>query len=375
MKTTPSQKKLEIVILDFDDIKNPLLNAGQARSTYEVGSRLVKKGHKITVITSKFPNSFDRIEASIIYKHIGLGSRFIRLNNLFYIFVLSRTVRNLRADIIIECFTPPFSTLFSPLFSKIPVVALPTMFKANEFAKKYHLPFHWIEKFGMRFYKYFLPFSEVDCLKAKKLNPKLIYKIIPQGVDREFFSIPRAKPKHLLYFGRMDISQKGIDILLESFATVADKIKYPLLLAGHGPDESRVRSLIAKFKLEKDVKMIGQIRGETKAKIFSQALFNVFPSRHDEICLGTLEVLAAGIPIVCFDIPESSWISGKVALKAKPYDKNEFGLLILKACIPDLSNIMGQQARKFAQKYTWESVTDAYEAFCQKVVGLERNYD
>lgn len=67
-------KRLQIVYLDFDDIKNPLLNAGQARATAEVGKRLALKGHKVTSVCSRYPGAKDRIENGIKYTHIGLGS-------------------------------------------------------------------------------------------------------------------------------------------------------------------------------------------------------------------------------------------------------------------------------------------------------------
>ena len=76
--------KTNIAFLDFDDIRNPLLNGGQARATFEVGTRLVKKGHKVTVISSRYPGYKDRKENGIYYKHIGLGTGNIKVNNVFY---------------------------------------------------------------------------------------------------------------------------------------------------------------------------------------------------------------------------------------------------------------------------------------------------
>ena len=49
-------KKLSIVFLDFDDIKNPLLGAGQAKATLEVGKRLVKKGHELLSFLRDIPD-------------------------------------------------------------------------------------------------------------------------------------------------------------------------------------------------------------------------------------------------------------------------------------------------------------------------------
>jgi len=366
-------KKLEISFLDFDDIRNPLLNAGQARATYEVARRLVKRGHKVTSICSRYPGYKDRTEAGVVYKHIGLGSRFIRLNNFFYIFALPFMVRKLSGDIVIECFTSPISTLFSPLFTKTPVVVLPSMFNAKEFSKKYHLPFHWIEKFGMRFYKYIMPYSDVDSAKAKFLNPNIIYKIIPEGVGEEYFKIKHKKPKHILFLGRFDIAQKGIDLLLKSYSKVADKINYPLVIAGHGSDESKIRNLIEMLGLSEKVKMVGSAYGAKKRRLMSEALFVAFPSRHDEMCLWTLEALAGSLPIVCFDLPESSWLNDKVSLKTEPFDITKYSELLLVATDSKLSKYMSKKARKFAKGYSWDESVEECGSFFKTILRLERS--
>ncbi len=361
-------KKLHIVYLDFDDIKNPLLGAGQARATVEVGSRLAKKGHTITVISSRYPDYKDRKENGITYKHIGLGSGNIRLNNAAYILSLPFAVMQLKADIIIECFTAPISTLFSPIFTKIPVVALPTSFEAERFSKIYRLPFNLIEKFGFKFYKYALPFTNDMEKKMKSINPKIISKTIPNGVNKKYFAIKRKKSKHILYLGRFDIHQKGIDLLLKSFSRVISEIKYPLLLAGYGPDEEKIKSKIKNLNLSKYVKVFGRVKGNAKQKILAEAAFVAFPSRSEGFSLVSLEAIASGLPLVSFNIPSLSWANKNVALKANAFDTEGYSKLLLKASEKDINLKMSKNAKKFACKYSWDFVANCYESFFCSVV-------
>jgi glycosyltransferase involved in cell wall biosynthesis len=364
-------QKLHIVFLDFDDIQNPLLGAGQARATYEVGRRLAQNGHTVTSICSRYPGYTDRVEAGIHYRHIGLGSGNIKLNNVAYIFALPFTVARLRADIIIECFTAPISTLFSPLFTRIPVLALPSMFNAKEFVKKYHLPFHLIERIGLPFYKYMAPYSDIDQKKAMEINPRLRCRIIPQGVSEEFFSIPSQKPEHILFLGRLDIAQKGIDLLLHAYSKIADRTPYPLVIAGHGSDEHTVRTLIRQLHLEGRVRMVGPTYGAMKSDILAKSVCTAFPSRHDELCLWTLESLAAGLPIVAFDIPESQWLREDVALKAPPFDIDRYADALLRLTEPGLRTTMSTNARVFAKQYTWERVVHMFEDFFEEILSVE----
>jgi glycosyltransferase involved in cell wall biosynthesis len=259
---------MKIIFLDFDDIKNPLLGAGQAKATYEVGSLLAKRGHVVEVICSKYPQYEDRIDNGISYKHIGLGSKNIRLNNAAYILSIPLYVSFLKADIIIECFTAPVSTLCSQLFTKIPVVGLPTSFEAERFSKLYKFPFDRIQNWGLKTYKYFLPYTKFFDQKMKALNPKIISKIVPEGVGDEFFTYPRKTPKYILFIGRYDMGQKGIDLLIKAYAKIANEIAYPLVLAGHGPDEMRIRSLIGRLKLKDKITVQGSAFGTVKKKLW-----------------------------------------------------------------------------------------------------------
>lgn len=367
-----TKKKLHIAYLDLDDIRNPLLAAGQATATYNVGSRLAARGHKVTVYCSKYPGYKDRIQDGIHYKHIAVGTKWIKLNNALYIMLLPFYVRKIKADVIIESFVAPISTTFAPLFTKIPVIGLPSMFNAREFAKKYHFPFHWIESFGMKFYKYILPYSDIDSAKAKRLNPNIEFKIVTQGVGEEYFAIKHKKPEYILFLSRFDVAQKGIDLLLQAYAKVANKIKYPLVLAGHGPDVEQIKKMITDLKLEKKVTIIGPTYGDKKFEVMSKALYVTFPSRHDEICLWALEALAGGLPLIGFDLPESKWMSDKASIRAKCFDVNDYAKALLKAADPKVSVKMRKDSRAFARKFAWKNVIDAYEPFFYDVIEKEK---
>lgn len=365
-------RQMKIAIIDMDNLKNPYWAAGQARATREVGKRLALR-HNVTVYTSKYSGWKDYVEEGISYKHVGLNLNNPRLNNLLFIATIPFVVHKIKADVIIEEFNAPVSVSFSPLFTKTPVIGLPTMFKAGAFAQKYGLPFHWVEKIGFKFYKYLLPYSDVDSAKAKKLNPNIFYKIVPQGVGREFFKIKQAKPEYILYLGRFDIAQKGVDLLLRSFAQIHKKIGYPLVLAGHGPDEAQIRELIKDLKIENYVKIVGPAYGQKKFDLMSKALFVAFPSRHDEMCLWALEALAGGLPLVCFDVPESKWMSEKFSIKAKPFDTTEYAKALLRAVDPQNIYPMRKNARKITAKYTWEKVAQEFEDFFKQVLKKEKN--
>mgnify|MGYP003393455268 CR=1 FL=1 len=363
--------KLKIVYLDFDDIRNPLLGGGQAKTTYEIGKRLVKNGYKIEVISSKYPGWKDSYLDGIYYKHIGFTTRFIRLNNIIYILSLPFAIQKIKADIIVECFTAPVSTLLSPLWTNIPVIGLGTSFEADRFSKLYHLPFHLIEKFGSRLYKYFIAYTPFHENKMKSLNKNIFSTNIPEGVEEHYLTIKSKIPKHILFLGRFDMDQKGIDLLLKSYSKVESKIKYPLLIVGYGPDEAKIKRMVMDLKLEDRVKITGPARGVLKDEILSQTLFVAMPSRSETFSLFTLEALASGLPVLIFDIPGLSWVGNKVCLRAKPFSVSSYSSLILKIADPKTNIDIRRKTKPFAKRFTWEKVTISFENFFKEILKKE----
>jgi len=362
--------KLTIIFLDFDDIKNPLLGAGQARATVEVGSRLVKHGHKVTVYCSKYPGYKNRKENGIIYKHIGVGTKNIRINNFAYIFFVPFSVIGLRGDVIIECFTAPISTLFSPLFTKIPVIALTTSFEAARFGELYHLPFERVERFGLKFYKYGIALTQFFSDKIKAVRKDAEVVVIPEGVGKEFFSIKRSESEHILFLARLDMSQKGIDLLLESYKLIYNKVKYPLIIAGNGPDEVKIAKKIVSLGLQEKVKMVGPAWGEMKNNLLSKAVACAFTSRNETFSLFALEALASGLPLISFDIPGLAWNDG-VAIKSKPFNIKSYANNLLLVNDDKKMKELSEKSRTFARGFTWDRVAKDFDKFINYVVKME----
>jgi len=372
MHMTRARKSIHLVIIDFDDIRNPLLNAGQARSTYETGKRLASRGHRVEIVSSRYPGYQDRNELGMEYKHIGLGSNCLRLNNIVFFPAVFLAAKKFKADIILECFTAPISALFTPWATDIPVIAKPTSFEAGRFRQIYHLPFDFIERIGCRYYRYFAAGNATDEEKMRGYNPDISIRLVPEGVSEEYFSIQHKKPQHLLYLGRIDIGQKGLDMLVSAYAKIKDRIGLPLVIAGHGPDDAKLASLIKKHGLEQCVAAVGPAYGEKKYRLLSEAAFVVLPSRREGFCLFALEALAAGLPIVSFDIPGLSWITADCSEKANPFDIGEFALKLLAYALDEKRRFLaGRQASALARDYSWDKVADKMEDFFYEVLSAE----
>jgi len=362
------KKQLAITFLDFDDIRNPLLGAGQAKATVEVGKRLVAKGHSVTVYCAKYPGYKDREENGIFYKHVTPGTKNIRLNNLLYILSMPFIVPTIKANVIVECFTAPVSTMLSPLYTKIPVVGISTTFDAERFSNLYHFPFWIVEKYGAKLYKYFIALTPHLETKMKNFNSKVVTKIIGQGVSQEYFLKQNKKPEFILFLGRIDMNQKGLDLLLDAYAKVSDKISYPLVIAGAGPDKKRVEDRISQLGIDKRVTLVGFADERKKQELLSKSAFVAFPSRNEGFSLFSLEAIASGHRLVSFDIPSLSFAPEKIARKVTPFDVNAYADALLTESNELNQKDAEKQCREFAKHYSWDDVANQFEIFFQNIV-------
>ncbi len=364
---------MHIIFFDFDDIKNPLLGGGQAHATWEVGTRLAKMGNRVVVISSRFPGSKDRLDNGITYKHIGLGSRNIRLNNIIYPIIAPFFAIHLSADIIVECFTAPASTLLTPLFTKIPVVGLPTSFDAKRFSKLYHIPFWIMEKYGSKLYSYFIAFTPYLAEKMHQYNSQILTKVIGQGVGEEYFHMTIQKPTHILFLGRLDMNQKGIDLLIEAYKKAEKEIAFPLLIAGDGPDKVTIEKLIKKNGLEKSIHLVGQVKGDQKKELLEHAAFIAFPSRNEGFSLFSLEAIASGHRLVAFDIPSLSFANEDVARKIKPFSTDLFAKALIDESRSEEWDKKANVTKNFVKSYSWDSVAMKFVTFFEEILQKEKN--
>src|SRR5205085_1806507 len=102
--------------------------------------------------------------------------------------------------------------------------------------------------------------------------------------------------------GRIEVNQKGLDLLIEAYKLISQETNYPLLIAGSGAlDEmKKLKQLVKKLKMEKKIKLVGRVSGDQKIKLMMESVCMVVPSRYETFSIVALEALAYGIPLVTF---------------------------------------------------------------------------
>jgi glycosyltransferase involved in cell wall biosynthesis len=99
--------------------------------------------------------------------------------------------------------------------------------------------------------------------------------------------------RHALVAGRL-VPEKGFDTAVLACRAAG----VPLVVAGEGPDEARLRQLAAGV----DVRFAGMLPRHELARIRADAALVLAPSRSDDACpFAVVEALAAGLPVIASD--------------------------------------------------------------------------
>src|SRR5262249_97138 len=137
----------------------------------------------------------------------------------------------------------------------------------------------------------------------------------------------------LLAAGRL-VPQKGFDILIRAFATVAsDCDSLTLAIAGEGPQEGSLRDLVIELRLERRVLFLGQVQ-KLRALMPPADPF-LLSSRYEGFPNVLLEALGSGVPVVATDCPGGP----REVLR-----DGEFGLLVRCGDVAELADAVRRVA-------------------------------
>ncbi len=356
---------MRILHLAYEDPRQPGAGGGSMR-TYEVNRRLGSR-HEITALVSGYPGAKERVEDNVRY--IPIGSRFGgKIDRLSYFACLGVAMqRHGQFDLVVDDFGAPFSVSLSPLLTKQPVIALVQWFFAKEMSEKYKLPFHWIERFGLRYYDDFICLSDWVGDMIRPYCPTAYIETIPSGVDEQVFEIKLETPKYLVYLGRLDMMQKGCDLLLQVMARLRSQLGTAtpqLLMAGDGPDRDQIKQLIHEYQLDDQVSLIGWVKGAEKFRLLANAYALLMPSRFETFGMVAIEAQAVGAPVVAFDVGPLAAVCGSAGgLLVPPFDVECYSQKVREIIQqPELFNKLRAQGRLWARRFTWDQIADLQEA-------------
>lgn len=366
---------MRILHIDPDDVDNPLSGGGPER-TLRIYSRLAAR-HDITVLTPTFEGSTPTKD-----RH---GIRYVRLgrkvgdhgssHHITFFFALPRAIQRFTFDLLVEDFMPPAAVTLTPLFTRKPHIASVQWFFAEGLSSQYKLPFFLGERYGIWLYRHFVVLTEDMRRRILQRHPRARCARVPNGVADDLFDLPIRSGDVVLYLGRVDLEQKGVDLLLRAFATIPSSIRIPLVLAGHGFDWPRVHALISALGLGDWVRVLGRVDANQRRQLLSDCRCVAVPSRDETFGLVIAESCAAGKPVVLFDRPPMNEVAPPdAAALVPPFDVQAYGEALQRVMTTPSSELarLGAAARAWARQFSWDEIARRQEAFYETVVAERR---
>ncbi len=195
----------------------------------------------------------------------------------------------------------------------------------------------------------------------KKLLPFLNWRgVVYNGLDYHDFKQEKKVGNYLLFLARLS-PQKGVDIAIK----VARKLNMKLIIAGKtaSSDKDFLEKKVYPFIDNKLIVYLGEVLGEKKKKLLSQAYCLIQPNRLFEAFGNTfLESLASGVPVVAMSkgaIPELIK-NGKTG-----YVVNNFSQMI--SAVKNIKNLNKQDCvDRVKNNFSLDKMVDSYEElYCE----------
>ncbi len=365
---------MKILQLIYESFGSPFGFGGAGVRAYEIYKRL-KDRHDITLLCMKYPGAIDGEIEGIHHIFVGTESEKLTKSVFSYAIKAAEYVRKFgdNFDVIIENFLPA-TPFFSKFLTKTPVIlqiqglwGFHYMRKFNIF---YGLPMCVMEKIYLKLYNVFILVTDVNMNKVIERSQKCA--IIPNGVDRSFLQVNNEEDEYILFLSRIDIYQKGLDILMGAFRLIAENFQnLRLVLAGCDTFHA-VEDLLKEIpgELRERVNYVGFVSGEEKLRLLSKAKVFVLPSRLEAHSVSVLEALACGRAVLVSDIPELSYVSENgIGLTFKNNSSQDLADK-LSVLLNDkgLRHTIGEKGRRFASDYLWDDMALAFELFLKEVV-------
>jgi glycosyltransferase involved in cell wall biosynthesis len=248
------------------------------------------------------------------------------------------------------------------------------LYSAQNIAKRYPLPFRWIENWALRRAAgaYVCNIKAGKILRDKGLEGEL--REIPLGVDTTRFApSPHDPPSGRLrigYVGRLE-GHKGVASLIEAVGGIEEAT---LEIIGAGPEAEALAGLSTRLGLTDRVTFRGFFEQRDLPELYRRFDVVAIPSIPspgwlEQFCRVAVEAMATGIPVVASDsgaLPEVVAAGGLLF----PPGNVEALRAVLRRLLdePDLWSGLRQAALDQAPRFAWSAVAQAHHRLYEDVV-------
>jgi len=353
---------------------------GIAEHTYQIAKHIAKKGHNVTVLSSKLNSceEFDKMQSFKTYRVFSLSF----LKNILLFFYLGYFVLRFRINLvynavwnpcgIISCFLS-FALNFryvvvahgSELYSiKLPWQTLKERLKI--WLKRVIQPKvynHAFKVFAVSNYiKKKLEKAGVDSKKILVFNNGVsLEEFETEQVDEEIINKYNLKGKKIILIVSRLVARKGHDMIIRTLPKVLEKVPNAIyLIAGDGSRRSFLEDLTTRFNLEDNVIFLGFVPHKHLPRLYNSCDVFIMASREEGFGIVFLEANACKKPVIggrSGGIPDAI-IDGETGLLVDPQDPNDIAKGLIKILTNKrLAKKMGENGyNRVKRELTWDKI-------------------
>jgi glycosyltransferase involved in cell wall biosynthesis len=361
---------LRVLHVIYDDPANPWVAGGGAVRVFEL-YRHLRGEVDATVATGSYPGARDETIEGVRYRRLGARGPYA-WSRLSYAAEANRLLRKARYDAAVfdfSTYTPIFVPTARPVGITVHHVSGPTA--AERWGRVLGPGIGQLEQAMIRRATRLSATSLATRALLERIAPGVPIDMVYAGVPDDLFAVERRPEEYLLYFGRLDIFQKGLDTLLEAFALlVRTRPRLELRIAGRGKDAERVAAHARELGIEGNVRMLGAVSEEERQALFAGASVALMPSRFEGFGMVAAEAMAAGVPLVAAaagSLPEvvDAPHGGVMVPPGDPAALAEATARLLDD--PAGRGALSASARVSAGRYRWAAVAADHLQFIERI--------
>ncbi|MBF0458190.1 MAG: glycosyltransferase [Nitrospirae bacterium] len=373
---------MRILQLIYESYGSPFGFGGAGVRACEIYNRL-KDRHDITLLCMAYPGARDGLIEGLTHKFAGTGSKSLTKSVLSYTVQSSLFVKKHGGeyDVIVENFLPS-TPFFSKLLTKTPVVLQVQGIMEHHSIKKfnplYSIPMYAVESFYPALYDTLMFVSDVtrDKVMSRRGMKGCTHTVIPNGIDARLLYITpdasRSENKYILFFSRIDIYTKGLDLLVAAFREINRHFpNMKLILAGYEFDKADALIASVPSAVAEKIEYAGFVTGPAKKSLLGNAMIFVLPSRHESSPVSILEAAACAVPVVTSDIGELSFVArNHIGLSFKSGNRADLAAVLLKLIRDAATRVsLGENGRDYARGFLWDEIAVSFEKQLLSVAG------
>ncbi len=364
--------KLRVLHCIYDDPGNPWVAGGGAVRVFELYRRLADQVDA-TVASGNYPGAASGTVDGVRYLRLGAAKPYA-WSRLTYARAANALLRKAEYDAAVfdfSTYTPILMPRGRPVGITVHHVSGPTA--RERWGPVLGPAIGKVERAMIRRAARLSATSTATYELLREIAPGIPIDLVYAGVPDELFALERRPEDFLLYFGRLDVFQKGLDTLLEAVALLARaRPGLELRMAGRGKDAERVREMARALGIEGNVRLLGAVSEKERQDLFARAAVQLMPSRFEGFGMVAAEAMAAGVSLVAAaagSLPEVV-ADGGVLVPAgdAPALAEAAARLLDDAAARDA---LSERARASAERFRWAHVAERHLEFLENIARRE----